>query len=162
MVIRHVHETEHGALADLTEAAYRAVPGEGPSASYTAVLRDVADRVRHAEVAVAVDDAGEILGGVTYVADPASPYAEFEAADEACFRMLAVDPRAQGRGVGAALVEWCIARARANGKMRLSLLTTPSMAPAHRLYERFGFRRAPEFDMIVERRLELRAYVLDL
>ncbi len=162
MVIRPVRASEHDALADLTVAAYLALPGGGLSPAYAALLRDVGARVEHAQVAVAVDGAGAILGGVTYVADPASPYAEFEAADEACFRMLAVDPQAQRRGVGAALVEWCIGRARADGKRRLSLLTTPSMETAHRLYERFGFRRAPEFDMMVERRLELRSYVLDL
>ncbi len=76
--------------------------------------------------------------------------------------MLAVSPDAQGRGVGRALVEACIERARRDGKARLSLLTTANMAPAHRLYERLGFRRTPESDMIVENGLRLRSYVLDL
>jgi len=33
---------------------------------------------------------------------------------------------------------------------------------AHRLYERYGFRRAPEFDMMVEERLQLLSYVLEM
>ncbi len=37
-----------------------------------------------------------------------------------------------------------------------------SMAAAHRLQERYGFRRAPEFDMMVEERLQLLSYVLEM
>ncbi|MDX6549921.1 MAG: hypothetical protein QOJ31_605 [Gaiellales bacterium] len=36
------------------------------------------------------------------------------------------------------------------------------MQAAHRLYERLGFRRSPESDMIVESGLALRSYVFDL
>jgi GNAT superfamily N-acetyltransferase len=143
-------------------AAYTALPGLPPSPEYEAVLRDVAARDRDATVLVALDDDGTLLGGVTYVAEPGNPYAEFDGADQAGFRMLAVRPDAQGRGVGAALVEACIDLARRDGKRQLTLYTTRSMAAAHRLYDRFGFRRAPEFDMMVEERLQLLSYVLDL
>ena len=34
--------------------------------------------------------------------------------------MLAVDPAFRGQGVGAALVEWCVARARDSGRRALS------------------------------------------
>lgn len=162
MRIEPVTATQYGDLAELTVAAYRALPGLPPSSEYEAVLRDVAGRAREAAVLVAIDDDGTVLGGVTYVADAGSPYAEFDGDDEAGFRMLAVRPDAQGRGVGAALLHACIDLARQDGKGRLTLYTTASMAAAHRLYERFGFRRAPEFDMIVEERLQLLSYVLDL
>jgi ribosomal protein S18 acetylase RimI-like enzyme len=36
------------------------------------------------------------------------------------------------------------------------------MTAAHRLYERFGFRRTPESDIIVEDGLQLRSYALDI
>src|ERR1700745_505052 len=45
-----------------------------------------------------------------------SPYAELEGADRAAFRMLAVDPAAQGAGAGRALIEACIGVTRAEGK----------------------------------------------
>jgi len=149
-------------LGELTVVAYRGLPGRPTSDHYAAMLRDVASRARDAEVLVALDDDGSLLGGVTYVGDPSNSWAEFEAEDEAGFRMLAVSPDARGRGAGRALVEACIERARRDGKSRLSLLTTPNMESAHRLYERLGFRRAPESDMIVEDGLRLRSYVLDL
>jgi GNAT superfamily N-acetyltransferase len=162
MRVEAIQPVQHAALADLTVAAYRALPGEPPSTEYTALLRDVAARARQAEVLVALDDEGAVLGGVTYVGDRDSPYAEFAAADEAGFRMLAVAPAAQGRCVGAALVRACIDLARRDRKRRLSLLTTDGMAAAHRLYERFGFRRDPASDMMVGRGLQLRSFVLDL
>jgi GNAT superfamily N-acetyltransferase len=149
-------------LGELTVAAYRGLPGRPTSDGYAAMLRDVASRARDAEVLVAVDDDGTLLGGVTYVGDPSNGWAEFEAEDEAGFRMLAVAPAARGRGAGRALVEACIERARRDGKSRLSLLTTANMESAHRLYERLGFHRSPESDMIVEDGLRLRSYVFDL
>jgi GNAT superfamily N-acetyltransferase len=153
---------QYQALADLTVAAYRALPGMSLSQGYQAVLRDIAGRDREAVVLVAVDGDGTVLGGVTYVADRANPYAEFAGENQAGFRMLAVSPAAQGRGVGGALVEACIERARDDGKQQLTLLTTGAMQAAHHLYERFGFRRTPEFDMIVEDSLRLISYLLTL
>ena len=72
--------------------------------------------------------------------DRSSPLAEFEADGAAGIRMLAVDPQAQGSGVGEALVRACIARAQAGGRTELLLHSTPAMTTAHRLYERLGLR----------------------
>jgi GNAT superfamily N-acetyltransferase len=160
--IEPVAPDQYPELAQLTVNAYSALPGLPPSPEYEAVLRDVAARDRDATVLVAVDDEGVVLGGVTYVADPGNAYAEFDRDDQAGFRMLAVRPEAQGRGVGAALVQACIDLARQDGKRQLTLYTTHAMGAAHRLYGRFGFRRAPEFDMIVEEQLQLLSYVLDM
>jgi ribosomal protein S18 acetylase RimI-like enzyme len=162
MRVRPVTPDQYEDLAEITVAAYRALPGRPPSPEYEAVLRDVAARDRDATVLVAVGDDGLLLGGVTYVAEPDSPLSEFDLDDQAGFRMLAVSPDAQGRGVGAALLEACVDLARRDGKRQLTLYTTSSMAAAHRLYERYGFRRAPEFDMMAEQRLQLLSYVLDL
>jgi len=162
MRVETVDPSEYEALGDLTVRAYRALPGHALSPQYAAVLADVAGRARDAEVLVVRDEDGTLLGGVTYVGDDRSPYAEFEGADAAAFRMLAVDPEAQGRGVGRAMVQACIDRARRDRKRRLTLMTTGSMDAAHHLYEGLGFRRAPESDMIGESRLRLMAYELDL
>ena len=76
--------------------------------------------------------------------------------------MLAVDPAAQGRGVGRALVLACIDRARADRRSRLVLLTRPLMRSAHGLYTGLGFRRAPARDWEPEPGLELLGFELDL
>ncbi len=61
-------------------------------------------------------------------------------------RLLAVSPAERGRGVGAALIGECIARARRAGAGAVTLHTTDVMVAAMRLYERLGFARAPELD----------------
>ena len=60
--------------------------------------------------------------------------------------MLAVDPAMGGRGIGRALAEACVARAKAEGRTGMTLYTLPTMTVAHRLYESMGFRRDPERD----------------
>ena len=58
-----------------------------------------------------------MLGSVTFVL-PGTAYAEMAGPGEAEFRMLAVDPAAQGRGVGEALVRACLERATDAGLRR--------------------------------------------
>jgi GNAT superfamily N-acetyltransferase len=61
-------------------------------------------------------------------------------------RLLAVAPAARGQGIGAALVEECLRRARRAGAAVLTLHTTDIMQVAMRMYERMGFVRVPELD----------------
>jgi GNAT superfamily N-acetyltransferase len=81
---------------------------------------------------------------------------------EAEFRMLAVTSEARGQGVGAALVQSCIERARSAGCSALALCSLRTMTPAHRIYERMGFARAPERDWQPLPGLTLVAYLLRL
>jgi DNA-binding MarR family transcriptional regulator/N-acetylglutamate synthase-like GNAT family acetyltransferase len=56
-------------------------------------------------------------------------------------RLLIVEPRARGRGLGRRLVEECIAFARAKGYRKLALWTQSNLAAARAIYKRCGFRR---------------------
>jgi ribosomal protein S18 acetylase RimI-like enzyme len=60
--------------------------------------------------------------------------------------MLAVDPAAQGLGVGRALTLACLERARREGRSGVALYTRPANIPAQRLYASLGFVRDPERD----------------
>jgi GNAT superfamily N-acetyltransferase len=86
---------------------------------------------------------GRVVGTVTLYLAPGSM--QWRPGD-AMFRLLAVDPAARGRGIGRALFQECLARARAAGKRRMALHTTEWMATARAMYERAGFRREPEGD----------------
>ncbi len=145
--VRLAGPADHAAVARLTVAAYEAdgqLKGEN---GYAAVLADVATRAEHGEVLVAVDEATDaVLGSVTFVL-PGTRYAELSGPGEAEFRMLAVDPAAQGRGVGAVLVEACVARATELGCAAVVICVRDGFAQsAQQLYRRRGFVRVPEKD----------------
>jgi GNAT superfamily N-acetyltransferase len=144
----------------LTVEAYIGLAGLTPGSPYLDELGDVERRAAAAVVLVAVDAEGQLAGGVTYVPG-LGPYAEFDDPADAGMRMLAVAVDHRGRGVGTALVQACIDRARAEGRRRLWLHTTADMANAQRIYARLGFRRAPDADLHLSD-IDLLAYVLDL
>ena len=56
---------------------------------------------------------------------------------------MAVDPSAQGRGIGALLGRAAIDRARTLGARRVELLSNRSLAPAMALYRKLGFVEVP-------------------
>lgn len=136
---------EHEEAGRVTLEAYREFGVDGWG-DYRDRLADIAGRADRTTVLVAVE-AGRILGSATLeledrveggrARDPLAP-------DEAHIRMLGVDPGARRRGVGRALVEACVERARAAGKRRITLHTTEEMRVAHRMYRSLGFQRGPD------------------
>jgi GNAT superfamily N-acetyltransferase len=154
--IRPIEPSEYEAAGDLCVAAYAAFMD--PGHSYVATLRDVKRRAEHARVLVAVDG-GQLLGTVTFVPD-GGPLGEIARPDETEFRMLAVDPAAQGRGVGLALMQRIIDDSRDRAGIVCS--TQPVMRAAHRVYEKLGFRRDPQRDWSPMPGIDLLAFVLRL
>ncbi|MFL5539823.1 MAG: GNAT family N-acetyltransferase [Longimicrobiaceae bacterium] len=130
---------DHPEIAALNVAAYeefRAHTGEEVWARMRANLEAVDGFAAGGEILVARED-GRLLGAVAYY--PPGSTAPPLPAEWASVRVLAVDPSARGRGVAAALMEACIARARAQGAAVLGLYTTEMMAAARALYARLGF-----------------------
>jgi ribosomal protein S18 acetylase RimI-like enzyme len=134
---------DYPAIAELTVRVY--VDGGLASEAYAPELADVAGRSTRSELLVVRDEQSRVVGSVALVL--AGDFGNVTTSDEeASFRMLVVDPSAQGRGIGELLVRTCLDRARRAGKRRMVLSTDPVMTAAHRLYERLGFRRLPERD----------------
>lgn len=154
-----VTDGELDAAGHVVLAAYEADGLEIPS--YRATLLAARERAQDAEVAVAVDGAGHVVGSVT-LALPGSRWASLACAGEAEFRMLGVLPAARGRGVGTALVRWCLDRARALGRRRVIVSSARPMRRAHQLYVGCGFSRAPELDWSPFPGVELAVYRIDL
>lgn len=165
VVVRQARDDELEAAGEVVGIAYRALPGMDDAGDdrYLAEVSDARGRARDCEVLVAATvDEDVIVGCVSYIAGPESPLAEVAQAGEAEFRMLGVLPGARGSGVGRALVEACVDRAREAGRSALVLSTPPEWAVGQRLYERLGFVPVPSRDHEPVPGAHLLAYVLEL
>ncbi len=160
--VRQARDDELARAGEVVAEAYRSNPGMDDDLDYLEDVRDARGRATDSEVLVAVDASGAVLGAVSYVPGPESPMSELARGEEAEFRMLGVLPAARGAGVGRALVEACIARAREGGRSALVLSTPPDWTTGQRLYEGLGFRRAPDRDFDPVPGFRLWAYVLEL
>ena len=159
--VRPVRPEGYAAAGEVTARAYDVDGHLAGDVGYDAKLRDIAGRAEQAEVLVAVDAAGEVLGTVTVV-HPGSAYAEISRPGELEFRMLAVAPPARGRGIGELLTTAVLDRARALGIRKVVLSSLEGMRSAHRLYERLGFARLAERDWRPFPHISLIAYQIDV
>ena len=153
-VVRPARPEEYAEAGRVTAEGYHAdqlLSGHGESADtgpYQVRLRDAAQRARESELLVAVDEVrpgaghGHLVSGWVTVAGAAVR------ADQGEFRMLSVRAAGRRQGVGRALVDACLQRARAAGMTEVVISSLPEMTAAHALYRRLGFVLAPELDHI--------------
>jgi ribosomal protein S18 acetylase RimI-like enzyme len=144
VTVRRAEPADHAEIARLTVAAYRADGQLDEDHGYSELLADVATRAEHSEVLVAAE--GDVLLGAIAFVLPGTRYAELSRPGEAEFRMLAVDPAAQRRGVARALVRACVDRATVLGCGSMVICTRDRNAAAFALYDSFGFVREPALD----------------
>jgi ribosomal protein S18 acetylase RimI-like enzyme len=159
VVVRRARAEDLDTVGEITVAAYAEFT-DGPDDHYLGLLRDAARRDREAELWVAEVD-GVVRGSVT-IALPGSPWREIGTADEGEFRMLAVSPDARRMGVGDALSRLVVDRFRQLGFRTIVLSSLSSMASAHRIYDRLGYRRIPDRDWSPQTGVHLIAFAKDL
>ncbi|WP_052436388.1 GNAT family N-acetyltransferase [Georgenia sp. SUBG003] len=137
---------EFGRIGQIGVQAYRAV--FELSEDYATALRDVAARAADA-VVLAAREGRKVVGSLTLAA-AGTDYADIALGDELEVRMFTVDPGAQGRGTGEALLRGAAEWAREHGypALVLSVVSTDGPGTPHRLYERVGFRRVPSRDYV--------------
>ena len=143
-VIRVATPDDFQAIGELTVAAYR---GDGQTWSghpYEPVLLDAAGRSGAGTLLVCLVDE-RVAGSVLFV-EAGSEFSELARAGEAEFRMLAVAPWAQRRGVGEALAGACLQRARDLGCQSVVICVRDFALDGQRLYKRMGFVREPSLD----------------
>ena len=159
MLIRLAEDADLKVAGDVTVAAYSDFT-LGPDDPYISHLRDTAARATQAELWVAEDDDGTILGTVTRC-PPGSPWREISEPGEGEFRMLAVAPEARSRGVGEALARHVLGLCAESGEDVIVMSSLSEMSAAHRIYERLGFRRLPERDWSPQDGVELITFIRD-
>ncbi|HEX8395777.1 MAG TPA: GNAT family N-acetyltransferase [Longimicrobium sp.] len=141
---------------------YAQTMGEGWQSLRGALLAALAGDDPAVQRIVAERD-GEVLGSVMLYPPAVSAYGDLSGAVQwPELRLLAVADAARGLGVGRALVQECIRRARAGGATHLGLHTNEAMTVAVGLYERMGFVRDPEHDFVAPTGERIAAYLLSL
>ena len=140
--MRHAESDRVGRLTLAAYDGYGSMQGE-----YRAYLGDPLRRVDGCSALLVAELQGDIVGTVTLV-QPGDEQWEGRAADgDHGFRVLAVDPGAEGRGVGRRLVEVSLEHARGQGARRVFIMSMRWMVRAHRLYEGLGFVRRADLDV---------------
>jgi GNAT superfamily N-acetyltransferase len=153
-VILQAKPSDYEALGEMTVTVYEQLPGMPDSSEqpeYYSMLKDVESRARipTIKILIAVTPENELLGGVTFIGDVkyyASGGTVSENINCSGIRLLVVKPEARNSGIGKALTEACIQRAKDAGTSQVVLHTTKSMEIAWRMYEKIGFLRSPDLD----------------
>ena len=132
MKIEHVTEASDGLVATI-----RALLPQLTEARTPPTLEQLQDVVSNQTLLVARDDAGSVLGTLTFVLYRVSSGVKGRIED------VIVDESARGQGVGEALVREGMRLANEAGVLMLELTSMPYRQAANRLYRRLGFVRKP-------------------
>ena len=157
--IRLAREDELDKVAELIVEAYAEYAAQmSPDAwsSFAVDIANVRGRVTDADILVAERD-GVLIGTV-------SQYGQWRGAQEgtSSVRLLAVPPAERGGGVGRALMEHAIERARQAGKRRVALTTMEEMEFMRELAMKLGFEREPVLDHEPAPGVRARGWALDV
>ncbi|GAC1371629.1 MAG: GNAT family N-acetyltransferase [Ktedonobacteraceae bacterium] len=164
--IRDARAGEADAIRAVTLAAYEQYAKMMPPPlweGYRANILEALNAERAAEHIVA-EYMGEIVGSVLLYPAEADTYGANvdTSATGPEVRLLAVDPMARSHGIGKALMNECVKRARRAGATFLSLHTADIMQTAMQMYERMGFVRVPELDFYPGPNAVIKGYRLNL
>lgn len=154
--IREIRPQEYEPLGALMVGIYACLddfPSPEEQPDYYEMLSGIGslNEREHMQVLVAISPTGELAGGIVYLDDMAAYGVDGATAavkDASGIRLLGVDPKYRGQGIGKALTLACIDRARAGGRSQVVLHTTEAMNAAWSLYRNLGFRRSPDLDFL--------------
>jgi ribosomal protein S18 acetylase RimI-like enzyme len=149
LVVRDARPNELDAVASLLAEVYSEYRPRFPADVWELYLGEIVDirgRLADSALIVAEGDAG-LVGTVGFYREASLSPLERWPTGWASIRTLAVRDKARRRGFGEALGLECIRRAKAQRALAIGLHTASFMTVATRLYERLGFRRAPDFDI---------------
>lgn len=133
--------------AELNELLVSTYVGAGFTDPDVAATAFIASAIRaRGELLYVRTTPGEPLAGIAIFVSSWAPGRRFAEPGEAELHLLAVRGAQRRSGIGRALTEAVIERARQSRCRRLLLWSQPAMVAAHRLYETLGFRRVPERD----------------
>ena len=147
LLVRDAVPADYPAIREVTLAAYGQYAYLVARDVFEPYLADVLDLEEHARNGrwLVVEADGQILGSGAFYPDAAAQGYGLPAG-WASGRALAVHPAVRGRGAARALLAAVECLAEDSGAPVFAFHTASFMTSAIALYERLGYRRAPEFD----------------
>ena len=146
-LVRDAVPADYPAIREVVIAAYRQYADLLTLDIFAPYLADVLDLEKHARHGrlFVVETDGWVCGFGAFYPDATVQGLRWPAG-WASGRALAVHPAARGNGVARTLLATCERLAREAGAPVFAFHTASFMTKAIALYERLGYRRAPEFD----------------
>ena len=159
--IRSADRTDFAEIRRITVAAYSDAGYIDDEYAYNHILAAIEEGYSGSSLLVA-ESAGKIMGSV-FVTRAGGDFSDVAHDGELEFRMLAVEPGEQHKGIGHALVAAVIERARMDPDVSAVVLTiAPNMDGQHKLYESMDFVRVPARNFLLSDTFALHVYKLTL
>ena len=164
IIIREARDTEREEIAEVLLDAYSQYSTELPEAFWEEYRNSIRDSVYGdgpcARIVAEMDQ--KIVGSVLLFLSSEAAYGKPELGIHSpIIRLLAVSPSARGLGIATLLIQEAAQRSIGLGASTLNLHTSDMMASAVKLYERLGFERAYETD-IMNGDKRVKGFCLDL
>jgi ribosomal protein S18 acetylase RimI-like enzyme len=145
--IREGREAEQDQVEALVREAYREFQPLFPEQVWQTWMDNIWETVHApAGVMIVAESEGRLQGAVKFYPDASRAGMGNWPRGTASMRILAVHPDSRGKGYGTLLARECLQRAQALKIGTIYLYTGPFMKSARHIYEKLGFKRAPEFD----------------
>jgi ribosomal protein S18 acetylase RimI-like enzyme len=147
VLIREGSTAEQNQIEALVKTAYREFQPLFPEQVWQTWMDNIRETVHSpAGVIIVAESEGEIQGVVKFHPDASLAAMGQWPPEAASMRILAVHPDSRGKGYGTLLARECVQRAKALKIATIYLYTGTFMQAARHIYEKLGFKRAPEFD----------------
>jgi predicted N-acetyltransferase YhbS len=137
--VNDARPSDHPGIRAVLQAAYQEYATVLPPGVFDLYLRDILDVEARSRIGqhVVAERHGRIVGAVTFYDDAAAEGFGWPSG-WAGLRALGVDPAIRGLGIGHALMQVCLDRARAPGAAVLCLHTAEFMTTAAAMYQAMG------------------------
>ncbi|ETT62809.1 GNAT family N-acetyltransferase [Paenibacillus sp. FSL H8-0457] len=151
VIVRDAHEWEREAVAAVMLESYQQYAFDLSAERWEEYRNSIrSSAYSHAPHArIVAEFGGEIVGSVQLFLSSEAAYGKPEMGIHSpIIRLLAVSPGSRGRGIATLLIQEAARRSIQLGATTLNLHTSDMMASAVKLYERLGFERAYDTDII--------------
>jgi ribosomal protein S18 acetylase RimI-like enzyme len=160
-IIRDAYPHDFDEIASVSVVSYQEYAEALTPENWEIMKQTLSSISRFAEPATFIvgEHNNRVIGSVAYYSPGYSDIRIFPS-DWASIRLLAVLPEYRGRGIGKALTQTCIERAKRDGAEVIGLYTSELMVTAREMYAQLGFQQ----DIELPQRLGIRywRYVMQL